>query len=68
MCDILSGLNGVVCLIDDLFICGKTQQEHDQNLTAALQHIQDAGLNLNREKCEFNKITIKLAIRSSCGL
>ena len=47
----------VVCLIDNVLVCGKTKQEHDQNLTAALQHIQDAGL---REKCEFNKITIKL--------
>ena len=45
-----------MCLIDDVLVCGKTQQEHDQNLTAALQHIQDAGL---REKCEFNKTTIK---------
>ena len=30
---------GVVCLIDDVLVCGKTQQEPDQNLTAALQHI-----------------------------
>ena len=46
---------GVVCLIDNVLVCDKTQQEHDQNLTAALQHIQE-GL---REKCEFNKTTIK---------
>ena len=27
---------GIVCLIDDVLVCDKTQQEHDQNLTAAL--------------------------------
>ena len=59
MCDVLSGLKGVVCLIDDVLMCGKTQQEHDQNLIAALQRIQEAGLILNREKCAFNKRAIK---------
>ena len=59
MYDILSGLKGIVCLIDDALVCGKTQQEHDENLTAALQCIQEAGLTLNREKCVFNKRAIK---------
>ena len=59
MYDILSGLKGIVCLIDDILVCGKTQQEHDQNLTAALQHIQESDLTLNREKCVFNKRAIK---------
>ena len=60
MYDTLSGLKGIVCLIDDVVMCGKTQQEHDQNLTAALQRIQEAGLTCNREKCVFNKRAIKL--------
>ena len=59
MSDILSGLKGVVCLIDDVLVYGATQEEHDKNLLAALNRIQDAGLTLNREKCVFSTTTIK---------
>ena len=48
-----------MCLIDDVLVCGTTQEEHDKNLLAVLHHIQDAGLTLNRDKCEFNKSSIK---------
>ena len=30
MSDILAGLEGVVCMIDDIQIHGSTQEEHDQ--------------------------------------
>ena len=59
MSNILGGLKGVVCLMDDILVCGATQEEHDKNLTAALTRIQEAGLTLNKEKCEFNKTAIK---------
>ena len=59
MSNILSGLKGVMCLMDDILVCGETQDEHDRNLTAALTRIQEAGLTLNKEKCEFNKTAIK---------
>ena len=59
MCDILTGLKSVVCLIDDVLVCGTTQEEHDQNLLAVLHSVQEAGLTLNREKCEFSKSSIK---------
>ena len=39
--NILSGLDGVMNLIDDAFIWGKTEEEHDRNLNAVLQRIQD---------------------------
>ena len=60
MNEILSGLPGVVCLIDDVLVHGSTQEEHDKHLQVALEHIQSAGATLNKEKCEFGKITIKL--------
>ena len=59
MCDILSGLKGVVCLIDDVLVYGATQEEHDKNLSAVLNQIQEAGLTLNKEKCEFSTTSIK---------
>ena len=33
---ILSGLKGVVCVIDDVLVHGVTQEEHDENLLAVL--------------------------------
>ena len=59
MGDILSGLDGIVCLIDDVLVYGKTQEEHDEHLEAALTRISEAGLTLSQEKCKFNKPNVK---------
>ena len=59
MNEILSGLPGALCLIDDILIYGSTQAEHDKNLQAVLERIQSAGVTLNKEKCEFGKTIIK---------
>ena len=56
---ILAGLNGVLCLMDDILIFAKDQAEHDKRLEAALTRIQVAGATLNLEKCEFGKSQIK---------
>ena len=40
MNNILGGLPGVVCHIDDILIFGKDQQEHDEQLKTMLQAIQ----------------------------
>ena len=53
MSTILNGLDGVVCLMDDVLIHGKTQAEHDQRLHSVLHRLQITGLTLNKEKCEF---------------
>ena len=55
MNQILDGLYGVLCLIDDVLIWGKDQKEHDAHLEAALSRIKSAGATLNRAKCEFDK-------------
>ena len=49
------GLDGVMNHIDDACICGKTEEEHDRNLNAVLQRIQDKGLTLNPDKCVFKQ-------------
>ena len=59
MGEILNGLEGVVCLLDDVLVYGETPQEHDERLMIALKMISKAGLALSREKCEFNKPSIK---------
>ena len=47
MGDIVSGLEGVVCLVGDILVFGETQEEHDRCLTAVLARLKDAGLTLN---------------------
>ena len=59
MNQILEGLEGVVCLIDDTLIYGKTKEEHDERLVAVLKRIQEAGLTLNKEKCQFCQKSIR---------
>ena len=54
MSDILQGLEGVVCLIDDILVYGKTQEEYDKHLTVVLQKVAAAGITLNPAKCEFS--------------
>ena len=58
MNDILCGLKGTLCLIDDVLIFGKTQEEHDQRLADALKRIQSAGVTLNKDKCVFSTSTL----------
>ena len=56
---VVNGVEGVVCLVDDILVFGETQEEHDRCLTAVLARIKDAGLILNMEKCQFNRTNIK---------
>ena len=59
MNSILHGLEGMLCLIDDVLVFGRDREEHDQRLLAALQKIEAAGATLNPEKCEFGKTSLK---------
>ena len=59
MSTMLSGLQGVLCLMDDVLVFGHDQQQHDKRLEAVLSRIQSAGVTLNPSKCEFSKDQIK---------
>ena len=53
------GLEAVLCQMDDILVFWKDQGDHDQQLTAVLTRIMEAGATLNPEKCEFGKTTLK---------
>ena len=59
MSELLEGLDGVVCLMDDVLLFGRDQQEHDARLIKVLERIQSAGVTLNVEKCELSKPSLK---------
>jgi hypothetical protein len=43
-------LPGLVAIVDDVLIYGKTKAEHDANLRAALERCREKGIKLNSEK------------------
>ena len=59
MSQILEGLDGVQCNIDDVLIYGRTQEEHGQRLEATLQRLSNANVTLNPDKCVFNVSSVK---------
>ena len=59
MLSILSGVEGVLCMMDDILVHGKTQEELDSRPQEVLQRIQRAGLTLNKEKCFFSLLVVK---------
>ncbi len=55
----MSGLNGVMNLIEDAFMWGKTEEDHDKSLNAVLQRVQNKGLTLNSDKCVFKQTELE---------
>ena len=56
MSKILSGLEGVLLLMDDVLVFGKDQKKHDEHLQAALKRIKEARATLNPAKCFFSQL------------
>jgi hypothetical protein len=50
---ILQDIEGVMCLIDEILVVGRDQQEHDSRLHAVLRRLRDANVTLN-DKCEVS--------------
>ena len=59
MSRLLEGIPGVVCHMDDILIHGKDLASHDVTLRKVLSKLQDAGLTLNRDKCEFRRTSLR---------
>jgi len=52
---VLQGIPMVVCLVQDISISGKDDQEHLSNLDEVLTRLESAGLRLKLSKCPFVK-------------
>ena len=56
---ILAGIDGVLCLMDDVMVFGKDKEQHFERLTQVMRQIKTAGVTLNPVKCEFRKAQLK---------
>ncbi|XP_026065967.1 uncharacterized protein K02A2.6-like [Carassius auratus] len=62
MDQVLQGIPGTQCYLDDIIVTGKDDSDHLQNLQRVLMRLCEYGLRANKEKCEFFKSQI-----SYCG-
>ncbi|CAF4548507.1 unnamed protein product, partial [Rotaria sp. Silwood2] len=53
MDQMLSGLEGAVCYLDDIIVMGKNKIDHLNNLKNVFTRIKDYGFHINKSKCIF---------------
>uniref|UniRef100_A0A452HI29 ribonuclease H n=1 Tax=Gopherus agassizii TaxID=38772 RepID=A0A452HI29_9SAUR len=70
MDQILCGLSGVQCYLDDILVTGRNEEDHLKNLEATLQRLEEYGLRVRKDKCEFFKPSVEYLghIIDSAGL
>ncbi|XP_057695377.1 uncharacterized protein K02A2.6-like [Corythoichthys intestinalis] len=59
MDQILSGLPGVQCYLDDILCTGANDEEHLRNVDAVLKRLRQYGLRVRKEKCEFLRPSVE---------
>ena len=57
--EILNGIEGDVCMMDDVLVFGKDKEEHNRRLEMVLRKLSESKITLNREKCEFAQPEVK---------
>ena len=56
---VITGLNGAVCLKDDVLVFTIDEKEHDKRLRAVLERLAKARITLNSDKCSFKQPEFK---------
>ena len=55
----MTNVIGVVCLMDDILVYGKSQAQHDDRLVKVLCRLKVSGLTLNSDKCKFSQSKVR---------
>jgi hypothetical protein len=58
MDEILEGLEGCICIADDICIVGSTEEEHDQRVIKLMERAKSQGLVFNSTKCAIKKMKV----------
>ena len=59
MDNLLSGIPGVICYLDDILVVGENEEQHEQRLLTVLRQLDEAGMRLKQKKCKFNQPQVK---------
>ncbi|GBM24969.1 Retrovirus-related Pol polyprotein from transposon 17.6 [Araneus ventricosus] len=59
MSQMLEGIPGTICHMDDILLWVSTQEEHDQRLTEVCKRLKNSGMTLNAKKSNFSQTSIK---------
>ncbi len=59
---VLQGLEGVFCYLHDILVASPSEEAHMTHLRALLQRLQQSGLVLNLQKCQFGAAHVELYI------
>lgn len=67
---VLDGLENTECSMDDILIHADTQEQLAEITNKVIRRIDEVGLKLNQEKCQFNQESVKFLghVLSSKGL
>lgn len=58
MDQVLQGMDGVICYLDDILVTGKDTDSHLANLEEVLRRLESYNLRLKLDKCEFMKSSV----------
>lgn len=53
MDQVVQGIDGVICYLDDILITGQNTETHMTNLKKVLKRLKSHNLRVNKEKCVF---------------
>jgi len=60
MSQILSRIEEIICLVNDVLVFGSTQEQHVECLIEALLRLQQAHVTLNQWICKFTQSSLEL--------
>ena len=63
MSHILSGLEGVICLVDDVLVFGRDKEEHDSRLMASLELLGSCSMEISvfgKNKLIFRSVLMEM--------
>ena len=63
---LLQGIEGIAVYLDDILITGSTEEEHLATLEEVLSRLDEAGLRVKRNKCEFMKPSKMPPLQNQC--
>lgn len=60
MDDCLRGIDGVIAYLDNIYVTGRTEEEHILNLEKVCERLEECNLRLNLRKCKFMQNIIEV--------